>query len=1308
MLRPRLVIRNGARRGRYAPTAVEMIWGITSLNGVRCRPPRRVKHRTCTSFRSRRRVSVVFLASLCIGVPLLGPCFLGGRVVSVGERLRLRAAGIAATVGVLLVVSGLAAPGAQAVIRWDAPPAPVALVGPPEKPTAAGAFVAVAPFRALDTRNSSPAGADGTVSFQVGGVNGIPADAAAVVFNLTVTAPQSFGYVTAFPSGTDRPDSSNLNFAAGQTIPNSVTVPVGADGKVLLFNRSSGTTQLIADVSGYYLPGTPTAAGAFVTVAPSRFLDTRTASPVVADGTMSFQVGGVKGIPANAAAVVFNLTVTDPRSFGYIAAYASGTDRPNSSNLNFATGQTIPNSVTVPVGADGKVTLFNRSSGTTQLIADVSGYYLPGTPTVPGAFVPVAPSRFLDMRTTGPVWSDGVASFRVGGVNGIPSNAAAVVFNLTVNAPESFGFVTAYASASARPNSSNLNFTAGQTVPNAVTSPVGVDGKVMLFNRSSGATTLIADVSGYFLPGAATSSALTWGDNKTSQLGNGTNPYLATPVSLSGLTGVKSLVSSGDTTYALLKDGTVRAWGNNDSGQLGNGTTADSGMPVQVTGLTGVVSITADFSTAYALKSDGTVWAWGSNAFGTLGTGYFQGRSTPLQIAGLTGVTSVTVNRGSVYALLADGTVQSWGLNMSGELGDGTKTSTTTPALVTGLAGVASVAAGDGYAFAVLTDGTVRAWGANPEGQLGSGTTTSSSTPVPVVGLTGVASIAAQGVGVYALLADGTVRAWGPNRYGQLGNGTTTASSTPVQVAGLTGVASIATKYEIAYAVGKDGTVRAWGNNYGDFLGTGGPQIVSTPLQVNGIAGVASLIIDGYTSYALLADGTVRARGANESGQLGIGTANAQSSTPVQVAGLAGAVSIAAGSGSAFALLGDGTVKVWGDNYNHQLGTGGSTSFSSLPVRVPGLTGVTSVAQGLGSKYALLADGTVWAWGANSHGELGNGTTDGSSTPVQVSGLTGVKAIAAYQNSAYAVLADGTVSAWGSNFYGQLGNGTQSTNGTSTPVQVPGLAGVADITAGSEGRSVFALLVDGTVWAWGDNGSGQLGDGSRTSSYVPVQVSGLYGVASIAAAESTTYALLADGTVRAWGANGVGQLGNGATSSWSAVPVQVSGLMRVTSIAATKGNTAFAVLADGTVRSWGYSYSGELGTGSLDSSNIPVQVTGLRGAVSITAARETVYALLADGTVSAWGSNRNGRLGSGTVYGGSVPVKVQGLVGVASITTTPDTEYGTTGSTYAVLTDGTVRAWGYNANGQLGDGTTNDSNFPVKVQGLAGVTRLGL
>lgn len=1221
-------------------------------------------------------------------------------MVSLRARLRRGATGVAAALGVLVVMSGLAAPGAGAAVTGGSAITPIAVVGTSARPTAAGAFIPISPARLLDTRSGTPAGPDSAVSFQVGGVNGIPASVSAVTFNLTVTGPQSFGFITAYASGTNRPNSSNVNFAIGQTVPNSVTVPVGADGKVALFNRSSGNTNLIADVSGYYLPGTPTVPGAFVPVVPARLLDTRTSAPAGPDGTVSFQVGGVGGIPATVSAVTFNLTVADPTSFGFIAAYASGTERPNSSNINFATDQTVPNSVTVPVGVDGKVTLFNRSAGATQLIADVAGYYLSGAPSTPGAFVPVTPARLLDTRPSTPAGPDGTVSFRIGGVNGIPVNAAAAVFNLTVTGPQSYGFITAYASGTTRPNASNVNFAGGQTIPGSVTVPVGSDGKITLFNRSAGATQLIADVAGYFLAGTSTSSALTWGDNQSSQLGNGTTPYLATAAAVADLSGVRSFAGDGSTSYALLTDGTVRAWGSNQSGQLGNGTTLDSSTPAQVPGLTGVTSISSNGGTAYALLNDGTVRAWGDSASGQLGSG-ITSSSTPLQVQGLTGVTSITATYYGAFALLSDGTVRSWGANFMGQLGNGaTGSGSGSPVQVAGLTGVTSITASDFSAYALLADGTVRAWGDNSKGQLGTGNSANvSNTPAQVQGLTGVTSIAASNYNAYALLSDRTVRSWGANASGQLGNGTTSESYTPVRVQGLSNVTSMTASAGTAYAVSGDGTARAWGSNQSGQLGNGTVTNSNIPVQVQGLAGAASITADkgdsnNAVAYAVLRDGTVRSWGLNQSGQLGNGTTTS-SNSPGQAQGLSGVGSITAGRGTAFALLADGTVRAWGDNYNHQLGVTGTTSFSSAPVGIPGLTGVFAGAQGASTKYAALINGTVWAWGGNGFGQLGNGTTTDSGIPVQVTGLSGVLSITASGSTAYALLGDGTVWAWGDNSSGQLGNGT--TSNSTTPVQVQGVGTATSITA--NGGTAYAVLNDGSVRAWGSNQSGQLGNGTNTASSTPVQVTGLTGVSSIAASYGTAYALLADGTLRAWGYNGYGQLGNG-TKANSNTPVQVAGLSGTVSFTAN-GGTAYAVLGNGTVWAWGFGGYGEIGNGSTTNSSTPVQVQGLTGVTAVAASEITGYALLNDGTVRAWGANWYGQLGNGTITNSSTPVQVQGLTGVNSIASSIY-------DAFALLSDGTVRAWGYSAQGQLGNGTTGSSTTSVQVQGLTGVTRLWL
>jgi alpha-tubulin suppressor-like RCC1 family protein len=343
--------------------------------------------------------------------------------------------------------------------------------------------------------------------------------------------------------------------------------------------------------------------------------------------------------------------------------------------------------------------------------------------------------------------------------------------------------------------------------------------------------------------------------------------------------------------------------------------------------------------------------------------------------------------------------------------------------------------------------------------------------------------------------------------------------------------------------------------------------------------------------------GTVYAWGYNGHGGLGDGTTTDRT-TPVQAAGLTGVTAIAAvaangggDSATGYALKSDGTVYAWGGNGKGQLGDG-TTTERHTPVQVAGLTGVTAIAAGGdGTGYALKSDGTVYAWG--------NHTTTDRTTPVQVSGLTGVTAIAAGSGTGYAVKSDGTVYAWGYNTSGQLGDGT--TTYRTTPVQVSGLTGVTAIAAGSGAviSTGYALKSDGTVYAWGNNGEGELGDGTLADRYTPVQVSGLTGVTAIAGGAATGYALKSDGTVYAWGNH---------TTTDRTTPVQVSGLTGVTAIAGGDG-TGFAVKSDGTVYAWGYNTSGQLGDGTTMYRRTPVQVSGLTGVTAIAAGYGTGYAL---------------------------------------------------------------------------------------------------
>lgn len=288
----------------------------------------------------------------------------------------------------------------------------------------------------------------------------------------------------------------------------------------------------------------------------------------------------------------------------------------------------------------------------------------------------------------------------------------------------------------------------------------------------------------------------------------------------------------------------------------------------------------------------------------------------------------------------------------------------------------------------------------------------------------------------------------------------------------------------------------------------------------------------------------------------------------------------------------------------------------------------------------LLEDGSVWAKGQNQYGQLGDGTTDGRSLWKQVTGLSsGVTQIAAGGYSAYALLSDGSVKAWGINFNGELGIG--STAGQSTPVTVTGLPSSVSML-GSGMSTVYALLSDGSVMAWGSSSSGQIGDGGTSNRKTPVPLTALSsGVVHVAGGKWSGYAVMADGSARAWGYNASAQLGDGTTAN-RPTPVTPTGLgSSVTSIAAGEG-MAYALLSDGSVMSWGDNYNGQLGTGTTaGESSTAVVVPGLSsGVAQIAASSDSGHALLASGAVKAWGWNSEGQLGDGTGRNRSTPVTV--------------------------------------------------------------------
>ena len=311
---------------------------------------------------------------------------------------------------------------------------------------------------------------------------------------------------------------------------------------------------------------------------------------------------------------------------------------------------------------------------------------------------------------------------------------------------------------------------------------------------------------------------------------------------------------------------------------------------------------------------------------------------------------------------------------------------------------------------------------------------------------------------------------------------------------------------------------------YGNNLTGSEANQADSPVSIPLPAGVRQLVAASYDGVALLSNGTVAVWGDNTQGQLGDGSQNARV-TPYVIPSLTGIAQVAEDGNHALALDSSGAVWVWGLNLSGEAGNGTRGTNILAPQRVPGLSGVVQVAAGGGSDYALKSDGTVWAWGYNAHGELGDDTTLNRLYPSQVPGLTGITKIAAGGGAAFAIRADGSVMAWGNNNVGSLGNGT-NTGMAIRPVQVPGLTGVTQISVG-DGRTFALTGTSGTVWAWGSNPDGELGDGTTAAHYSPEQI-GLTGVSQIGAGDVVTVAILSSGSVLSWGSNSEGELGIGS------------------------------------------------------------------------------------------------------------------------------------------------------------------------------------
>lgn len=512
-----------------------------------------------------------------------------------------RIAPLSLSLSVVLALALALVPGAAASASPAAPSraAAVGVAAP-----AAGTFTALTPARLLDTRfrvgGSGTVGAHGTIALHVVGVAGVPTtNVAAVALTVTATRSAGPGYLTVYPDGAARPNASNLNFGTNQNVANMVIVPVGASGNIRLFNGSAGTADMLADVAGYFAGGTPSVAGAFQSLTVNRVLDTRSRAAVRPESAISVQLTGVAGVPVTGVgSVVVNLTATGAAGSGYLTAYSSNAGRPLASSLNYLAGQNVANLAVVPVGADGRILIYNGGGGSVQVVVDVLGYYRAGTPTAVGSFRSVGQQRILDTRSglgaSGPLNGNSSMPLRVTGTAGIPaSGVSAVVLNLTVAAPASAGYLTAYPNNTTRPSTSNLNFGAQQTVAALVTATVGADGYLRLYN-GGGTTRVVADIVGYYVGATARPCNQVPADQSGTAVTRW-DPVVRCVLGMLGVAQSAANVSDVDTVIRYESSGDPNAINNWDSN-------AQAGHPSE--GLVQVIQPTFDYYRSTALPAN--------------------------------------------------------------------------------------------------------------------------------------------------------------------------------------------------------------------------------------------------------------------------------------------------------------------------------------------------------------------------------------------------------------------------------------------------------------------------------------------------------------------------------------------------------------------------------------------------------------------------------------------------------------------------------------------------------------------------------
>ena len=772
-------------------------------------------------------------------------------------------------------------------------------------------------------------------------------------------------------------------------------------------------------------------------------------------------------------------------------------------------------------------------------------------------------------------------------------------------------------------------------------------------NIPSGATQLAAgDIHTCAVVGGGVKC---WGRNFLGALGDNSSNDRLTPVQTIPAASNVGAIAAGSSRTCASVNGGMQCWGG---AYLGDGSSTGSLVPVNaIAAGSGVAAIAIGTNHNCALTRYGEVKCWGGCFYGALGFACGGAVLTPTTaLPPGAYATDVAAGDGHTCAVVGGG-VQCWGRNDFGELGDGTGVTKATPTqIIAANSGVTSIAAGY-YHTCALQYGGVKCWGSNNEGQVGNGASADALSPVQIIPAgSGATAVGAGPYHSYAVVND-EVLSWGRNSTGEAGiNRVTSVEPLPVRMLDVGGNGYL--------HVDAGGSVPA-PFAFATRIGVGrNVSIDSNPITVAGIASAVPISVAGgqvsinngaFTSTpGLVGSGsTVIARVTSASTYDSLMTANVtiggrassfQVRTRSDPAATSVSPALALGENFSLLLLGSGVVLATGNNSAGQLGNGSTLSAGRFGA-VAGLSGIRRISAGAKHALALDAFGNVWTWGYNSVGQLGTGSMEapgeGSGVPLVINSgyplqanINGVDAIAAGRHHSLARRTDGTVWSWGFNGSGQLG-GDCGAFRRAFPAQIAGLSNISAIATGA--HHSFAIAANGSLWAWGANDKGQLGDGTTVSKCTPVQLVGVANVIDVAAGDAHTLALTRSGALYAWGANARGQLGDGTTVDKSA-PVLIGTGFTGIAAGALHG---FALKSGGLAFAWGANDFGQLGEGTLIDRTAPTALDGQSGYVSMAGGARHSGAITRFGEALLWGDNSDGQLGNrtGILLPGTDPIR---------------------------------------------------------------------